>query len=94
MSDPSKFDANSHEAESSRVATLCKAFKQAWVDGKKPQIQTHLADTAEPERSKLLRALLAVELECRREKEETLTFDEYAGRFPADVELVRVTWLP
>src|SRR5262249_50677356 len=61
----------------------------AWKAGQRPQIEDYLADTPEPERSLLLRELLALELAYRRQYGETLTPEAYLQRFPDHAKLVQ-----
>jgi formylglycine-generating enzyme required for sulfatase activity len=72
-----------------RVNERCERFEAAWKAGERPRIEDFLAETAEPERSQLLRELLALEWEYRRQDGEPLTPDEYLQRFPEHAELVQ-----
>lgn len=71
-----------------RVIDAGKRFEAAWRAGQKPNIQEYLGDTKEPERSVLLRHLLAVEWICLRTKGEALSLDSYVRRFPEHQELI------
>jgi serine/threonine protein kinase len=71
------------------VNRVCDKFDSAWRDGGRPQIEDYLRDASEPGRSALLRALLASELETRRQRGEQPKPEDYLGRFPADFELIR-----
>ncbi len=64
-------------------------FETAWRDGGQPRLEDYLRDASEPVRTELLRALLASELESRRQLGERPDPEEYLGRFSADVELIR-----
>jgi eukaryotic-like serine/threonine-protein kinase len=66
-----------------------KEFEAAWRDGGRPRLEDYLLDAAGPVRAALLRALLASEIESRRQLGERPDLEEYRGRFPADVELIR-----
>ncbi len=70
------------------VDRACDRFESAWRAGGRPAIEQFLDESAGPERPALLRALLAVELEMRRERGESPTREEYAVRFPEWVDLV------
>jgi serine/threonine-protein kinase len=52
------------------------------------RIEDYLGDTPEPEQSALLRELLMLDLELRREKGESPTQQEYHLRFPEHVDLI------
>jgi serine/threonine protein kinase/formylglycine-generating enzyme required for sulfatase activity len=75
-----------------RVNERCDRFEAAWRAGERPRIEDYLADTPEPERSLLLRELLALELAYRRRHGETLTPDAYLQRFPEHAELVQAAF--
>ena len=65
---------------------ICDAFDREWSAGARPRIEEHLGDIAEPDRSKLLRELLAIELEHRR---KAPSLHEYAVRFPDHMAVVK-----
>jgi hypothetical protein len=71
-----------------RIENLCTRFEAAWKAGREPRIEDFLEDVPEPERSRLLRELLAVELEYRHHQGETLVLDDYRQRFPDQAEVV------
>ncbi len=52
------------------VDRVCDEFEIAWREGHRPRLEDHLKDVPEPGRSVLLRALLATELESRRQRGE------------------------
>src|SRR6266478_933334 len=68
---------------------ICARFEDAWKKGQQPQIEDYLVDVVEPDRSELLRKLLALELEYRRLGHETLVREHYQQRFPGSSGLVR-----
>ena len=70
------------------VDRACDRFEAEWRAGGRPVIERFLDESAGPERPALLRALLAVELEMRRERGESPTREEYAARFPEWAGLV------
>jgi hypothetical protein len=78
------------------VDEVCDRFEGAWAtagsDGQRPRIEDYLGDTPEPERTELLRELLALELEYRRDRGEKPTLQEYQTRFPAHAELVNTVF--
>lgn len=67
---------------------LSDAFEQQWIAGTQPSVEDYLHQTTEPERSMLLRELLAVELAYCRQIGEEATPDEYTERFPDHAEIV------
>jgi serine/threonine protein kinase len=64
-------------------------FEQAWPGPPRPRIENYLCALVEPERSELLRELLALELELRRDSGEEASLAEYESRFPDHGDLVR-----
>jgi WD40 repeat protein len=65
-----------------RVNAVCNRFELAWLDGRRSPIEDYLADTPEPDRSLLLRELVALELDYRRQAGENPRPEEYHDRFP------------
>ena len=51
-----------------RIDALCIEFEKAWRDGKGPRIESYLQRMCEPDRPDLLRELITVEVELRREE--------------------------
>src|SRR5262249_9171418 len=52
-------------------------------------IEDHLDDVPQAERSLLLRELLELELDYRRQSGETLVVEDYVGRFPEHADLIQ-----
>jgi hypothetical protein len=77
---------------SERLNDVCLRFEAAWKQGRRPCIEDELAGVPEPERSTLLRVLLALELEYRRLSHETLVREHYQQRFPESAGLVRAVF--
>jgi serine/threonine protein kinase len=75
-----------------RVDQACDRFEKAWKDRQGPRIEAYLAEVPEPEQMPLLRELLALELELRRNVGETPTPEEYLGRFPEHIELIHAAF--
>jgi WD40 repeat protein/serine/threonine protein kinase len=73
---------------SDRVDLVCDRFEQAWIAGKQPKLEDFLGESTEPERSALLKELLALELTYRKKLGETVTADAYMARFPDHSDLV------
>ena len=72
-----------------RIDRACDQYEADWKAGRRPRIEAYLADTPEPDRSVLLRELLLLELEFRRNDDEPPTAGEYQARFPRDEQLIR-----
>lgn len=70
--------ADPAEAVSASMEMACNRFEAAWKAGEEPRIEDYLPGKAGPERVKLLRALLMVELVYRRDPD----LEEYRCRFP------------
>lgn len=70
------------------VDRVCDAFEAAWHAGRRRPVEDFLGDAPEPERSALLRALLDVELELRREAGETVDAADYRARFPLHLPVI------
>ena len=70
------------------IHCLCEDFEAAWRAGRPPRVESLLEIWNEPERSYLLRELLALEIELRRDRGEAPEPAEYHKRFPEDVSLV------
>src|SRR4051812_27353587 len=89
MSVPSgaETSASLHELEQADAA--CDRFEAAWARGQRPGIEDFLETESGCVRDHLLRELVLVELECRRDRGEWPGAAEYAERFP---ELSRA-WL-
>jgi serine/threonine-protein kinase len=65
-----------------RINDVCNRFELAWQAGTRPRLEDFLGDTSEPERSALLRELIALDIDYRRRTGEDPTADEYRQRFP------------
>jgi WD40 repeat protein len=65
-----------------RINEVCNRFELAWRAGQRPRIEDYLGDAAEPERSDLLRELVALEIDYRRQAGQEPALDEYRTRFP------------
>jgi hypothetical protein len=71
-----------------RVDAACDQFEAAWRAGERPDPVPLLAEVMKPARARLLRELLIIELESRRQLGEQPDVAEYAGRFPEDLTVV------
>jgi hypothetical protein len=84
MSDPSVSGADPHATDpESNVDRQRRAFESAWLSGRRPRIEDHLAAVGEAEVPVLLRELLLLDISYRRHHGEWPTPGEYAARFPA-----------
>jgi Tol biopolymer transport system component len=64
------------------------SFEDAWKEGHRPRCEAFLGSTPEPERTALLRELLALELDYRRRNGEGPAPEEYQQRFPEHAEVI------
>ncbi|HEY7427717.1 MAG TPA: protein kinase [Gemmataceae bacterium] len=65
-----------------RIDALCERFENAWQAGQRPRLDDYLSEVAESERSHLLRELIALDIDYRRqlgEKPEARDYREYAS---------------
>lgn len=89
MSDESKSnDASLTLPALERIETVCLAFEAAWKMGDKPRIEDYLGDKQGAERGELLRQLLLLDLDYRRQQADQPTEEEYQARLSDDAELV------
>jgi len=65
-----------------RIDQVCLEFEKEWKAGNHPQIETFLANCPEQERSILLSELLALELEYRNQRGDTIAMSDYVDLFP------------
>ena len=73
-----------------RVDEICDRFEAAWKAGERPRIEDFLGAVTEPERSALVRELIALDVAYRRRSGETPEAGDYQARFPAlDLEWFR-----
>jgi hypothetical protein len=71
-----------------RLDAACNDYEAAWKAGRRPPIESYLEAVPDRERPGLLRELLALELELRREGGERPSPGDYRERFPDQVEVV------
>jgi WD40 repeat protein/tetratricopeptide (TPR) repeat protein/tRNA A-37 threonylcarbamoyl transferase component Bud32 len=77
---------------SERIDELCDRFEAAWRSGREPRIELYLDDADGADRPALLRELLALEIELRRQRGERAEPDDYVARFPGQSEIVRTAF--
>jgi tRNA A-37 threonylcarbamoyl transferase component Bud32/sugar lactone lactonase YvrE len=70
-------------SEAARVDEICDRFEAAWKAGGRPRIEDFSSARAEPERSNLLRELIALDVAYRQRTGEAPTAADYLARFPA-----------
>lgn len=75
-------------SQSSWLDRQCDQFESAWRKGNSPRIEDLLADATPEMRPALLHELLATELELRRRRGDDVQRDEYAQRFPDQIQLL------
>jgi hypothetical protein len=75
-------DAHQSPTMAARIDEVCDRFEAAWKAGPAPRLEDYLDSAHVPERTMLLRHLLAVELGYRRRRGERPTAHEYRHRFP------------
>jgi serine/threonine-protein kinase len=71
------------------VDQTCDRFEAAWNAGQRPQIEEFLGEATEPERSVLLRKLVALDLDHCRRRGEKPNLEAYLLVFTRDAEWVR-----
>ena len=75
-------------------------FDAEWQAGRRPRIEDYLDGLSEADRTRLLRDLLAVELEFRRGRGEGPTPEDYETRFPGQSSVIvevfdrTASWMP
>jgi serine/threonine-protein kinase len=69
-------------AQARRVDQICTAFEAAWKAGQRPRIEDFLPAGPEGERAAILRELVPLEAEYRRQAGEEPRPEEYDRRFP------------
>jgi serine/threonine-protein kinase len=73
-------------ADSGWFDRQCDRFERDFRAGKGPRIEDFVGEAPPARRADLLRELLAVELELRRRRGESVTLDAYRQRFPEAVD--------
>lgn len=73
-----------------RIDDYCAEFERRWQSAEPQTIESIISgEMSEDERDLLFSELLALEIDYRRRKGESPTEDEYAGRFPNDIQIIR-----
>jgi hypothetical protein len=71
------------------IDDVCTRFEVAWRQEPPPRIENFLGDSAGLEREELLRELLCVEFNCRRQRGDVPAIEDYLVRFPGHESLIR-----
>ena len=87
-----KRKGNSPADHARAIDKVCDEFEAALVAGKRPRIEDYLGKKRGPQRSSLLRELMAVKVEHRLERGEQPTPHEYRTRFPKYSDLVETVF--
>jgi formylglycine-generating enzyme required for sulfatase activity/serine/threonine protein kinase len=87
--DPSPLHDSPSLVKARQVDQVCNRFESAWKAGHRPRIEDVLADVPAAEQPDLLRELLAIELQFRRQNSDTVDLTEFERRFPDHVRVVR-----
>ena len=97
MSDPNHSRPRNEVSETACaewVDQIADRFETAWRRNRSPRVEDFVADTPEPARSSLLRALLVLELDYSygRRTGESPSLQELCQRFPDHVEVVEAVF--
>jgi RNA polymerase sigma factor (TIGR02999 family) len=65
-----------------RVEDTCSRYERSWKAGRRPRLEDYLVAPDTPEYKVMLRELLAIDTDYRRQAGETPSAADYAGRFP------------
>ena len=65
-----------------RIDQICDGFETAWNSQRRPRIEAFLDPDVGPHRRLLLRELVLIDAEYRRQREECPRIDDYHERFP------------
>jgi serine/threonine protein kinase/formylglycine-generating enzyme required for sulfatase activity len=71
-----------------RVDARCRRFEAEWRAGRVPRIEDFLEEVPDPERPALLRELLGLELEMRRDRGHRPAPEEYRACFPGHTAVI------
>src|SRR5262245_22000033 len=93
MDDPQREKTESIEADAlSRVLAACERFEAEWRDGRSPRMETYLEGVEPGLRDKVLRELIAIEVELRTERGERPTPQEYLERCPDWTQAIAIVF--
>lgn len=71
-----------------RIDLVCSRFESAYRAGERPRIEDLLAGWHELDQPVLLRELLLLDIHYRKQSENPPSYDEYAQRFPDQLDVV------
>ncbi|MFI5456857.1 MAG: SUMF1/EgtB/PvdO family nonheme iron enzyme [Isosphaerales bacterium] len=93
MNDPRPQNSESIDVDAlSRLVRACEQFEAEWRGGLTPRIGTYLERVESSQRDKLLRELLAIEIELRAESGEKPTPAAFLERYPDWAQAVAVAF--
>jgi tetratricopeptide (TPR) repeat protein/tRNA A-37 threonylcarbamoyl transferase component Bud32 len=75
-------------AEARQIDQTCDRFESAWKAGQRPRPEAYLCTVGEPERSTLLRQLLLLDWDYRRQAGDDPRAGDYQARFPDDTAVI------
>ncbi len=76
-----------------QIDSICGRFEATLKAGDKPRVEDYLASVPEPGRAALVRELVALDIDYRRQRGDTPRLEDYAGRFP-DADLTHLVIEP
>lgn len=88
MSSKSSPPASDAVLRARRINRLCDQFEAAWAEEQKPGIEDFLSQVPEADRDELLRELVGLEIELRRQAGERPSLSDYRRRFIGHAEAV------
>jgi serine/threonine-protein kinase len=83
---------NTQDVSAQQMDAACDRFENAWRGGRRPRIEDFVNDRGGLEQTVLLRELIALEVDLRRESGEQPRSDEYLQRFPQQGFLVQAAF--
>ncbi len=81
-------DGGGERSLADRVTQMRDHFELAWRSGRAPRIEAYLKGFAAADRPTALRALLKIEIDCRRRDGQTPALEEYRARFADLADIV------
>jgi hypothetical protein len=75
-----------------QIDQLCEQFESRWTAGERPALEDFLSAAPTGGRAPLLRELLPLDVDYRRQQGESPTCEAYAARWPDDAALIRRLW--
>lgn len=78
---PVRQQAPAEAAISNEIDAVCDRFERAWRDGARPRIEDYLGDVSPADRAGLLRELVALDIDYRRQAGEEIDVRQFPERF-------------